>query len=283
MHQRYHSPHLGRFLSADPLGGLLTSPQSWNRYSYTVGNPLKYTDPEGLFPIEAVGQIGQDFLQCLLNGGCDFIDVMGEDPGYDPLTGVSGYFDLVQGSAFTLGLSGALGGGPGGGFELSFSERVLSSIPTGLAQTTGDAVVGFGDTISFGLTDLYRTEVGLANTINEDSGAYLTGQVVGVAHGVALGGAGAARAGGYSALFRRYPVSGGRGMTVQKADRRVFAIDWHQFKLNGRMVNRPHFHAGATKSQLKKHRPWQGGWIPDVNYFCAAATIRTVHPPSSPA
>jgi RHS repeat-associated protein len=206
MHQRYHSPHLGRFLSFDPIGGTEFNPQSWNRYAYTLGNPLKYTDPLGLFPFEAVGQIGQDLLQCLAHGGCDFIDVTAEDPGYDPLTGVSGYFDLVQGSAFTLGLSGALGGGGLGGgrdFELSFSERVLSSIPTGLAQTTGDAVVGFGDTLSFGLTDLYRTEVGLSHTINEGSGAYVTGQVAGVAHGLALGGAGAVRASASTRLFGR--------------------------------------------------------------------------------
>lgn len=70
---------------------------------------------------------------------------------------------------------------------------MLSAIPSGFAQTTGEAVVGFGDTLSLGLTDLYRTEAGLANTINEDSGAYVTGQVAGVAHGIALGGAGAVR------------------------------------------------------------------------------------------
>lgn len=45
MHARYFSAHLGRFLSPNPLGGDEFSPQSWNRYGYVVGNPLKYVDP----------------------------------------------------------------------------------------------------------------------------------------------------------------------------------------------------------------------------------------------
>lgn len=51
--------------------------------------------------------------------------------------------------------------------------------------------------------------------------------------------------------------SGGGGV---RAWRNGPGADWHRFKLNGRMVNRPHYHRGKTKSQLRKHRPWQGGW-----------------------
>jgi hypothetical protein len=41
----------GRFTSADPLlsSGTIYDPQSWNRYTYTLNNPLKYTDPFGLY------------------------------------------------------------------------------------------------------------------------------------------------------------------------------------------------------------------------------------------
>ncbi len=39
----------GRFLSADPNIPDPTDPQSYNRYSYTVNNPLTYTDPTGFF------------------------------------------------------------------------------------------------------------------------------------------------------------------------------------------------------------------------------------------
>ncbi|MCL5998530.1 MAG: hypothetical protein M1546_21115 [Chloroflexi bacterium] len=44
---RFYSPLLGRFLSADSLVPQPGDPQSLNRYSYVLGNPLKYTDPTG--------------------------------------------------------------------------------------------------------------------------------------------------------------------------------------------------------------------------------------------
>jgi RHS repeat-associated protein len=50
MHARYYKPLFARFLSPDKIGGGLAAPQSWNRYSYVIGNPLRYTDPKGLLP-----------------------------------------------------------------------------------------------------------------------------------------------------------------------------------------------------------------------------------------
>ena len=47
MHARYFSPTTARFLSTDPAGGDPSQPQSWNRYSYVKGNPLRYVDPDG--------------------------------------------------------------------------------------------------------------------------------------------------------------------------------------------------------------------------------------------
>ena len=51
MHARHESPVTGRFLSVDPVGGDLFSPQSWNRYSYAMNCPFNYTDPEGKFSL----------------------------------------------------------------------------------------------------------------------------------------------------------------------------------------------------------------------------------------
>jgi len=45
---RYYSSRLGRFLSADPLGGGVSNPQSMNRYAYVVNRPTVGTDPTGL-------------------------------------------------------------------------------------------------------------------------------------------------------------------------------------------------------------------------------------------
>jgi len=47
---RYHSGQLARFLSTDPAAisrRNLRFPERWNRYSYTLNNPLKYVDLDG--------------------------------------------------------------------------------------------------------------------------------------------------------------------------------------------------------------------------------------------
>jgi len=44
--------YTGRFLSADPNITDESDPQSYNRYSYTVNNPLTYTDPTGFLYTE---------------------------------------------------------------------------------------------------------------------------------------------------------------------------------------------------------------------------------------
>jgi RHS repeat-associated protein len=44
---RYYDPALGRFVQADSVVPSSHNSQSFNRYLYTLGNPLKYTDPTG--------------------------------------------------------------------------------------------------------------------------------------------------------------------------------------------------------------------------------------------
>ena len=47
MNGRMYDPLVGRFLSADNYIQDPTSTQNYNRYSYCLNNPLKYTDPSG--------------------------------------------------------------------------------------------------------------------------------------------------------------------------------------------------------------------------------------------
>ena len=49
MRGRVYDPQIGRFLSADPHIQSPLNSQSLNRYSYTLNNPLSWTDPSGYF------------------------------------------------------------------------------------------------------------------------------------------------------------------------------------------------------------------------------------------
>ena len=52
MHARFFSPHAGQILEPrSRWAAMHLAPQSWNRYSYVLGNPMKYIDPYGLEPL----------------------------------------------------------------------------------------------------------------------------------------------------------------------------------------------------------------------------------------
>jgi len=65
MHARYFSAHLGRFTSVDPVLRDTSNPQSWNRYAYVRGNPLKYVDLTG--EIVSLSALNDTELQKLLD------------------------------------------------------------------------------------------------------------------------------------------------------------------------------------------------------------------------
>jgi len=44
---RYYDPSIGRFISPDVYVQNFTNPQTLNRYTYALNNPLRYTDPTG--------------------------------------------------------------------------------------------------------------------------------------------------------------------------------------------------------------------------------------------
>jgi RHS repeat-associated protein len=47
---RYYASSLGRFMASDPLMGSArgSDPQSWNRYTYALNNPMRFIDTTGL-------------------------------------------------------------------------------------------------------------------------------------------------------------------------------------------------------------------------------------------
>jgi len=52
---RYYGSNMGQMMSPDPLlsSGRPWDPQTWNRYSYALNNPLRFTDPTGLYEWDA--------------------------------------------------------------------------------------------------------------------------------------------------------------------------------------------------------------------------------------
>ena len=67
---RFYSPALGRFLSPDTIVPEPGNPQSLNRYSYTLNNPVKYRDPSGHWVESAldIAFIGYDVYDIKTNG-----------------------------------------------------------------------------------------------------------------------------------------------------------------------------------------------------------------------
>jgi len=50
--KRYFGFSLGRFMTPDPIGVMkqkLIDPQQWNMYAYVRNNPLRFTDPTGMY------------------------------------------------------------------------------------------------------------------------------------------------------------------------------------------------------------------------------------------
>jgi RHS repeat-associated protein len=57
---RYYDSSLGRFVTRDIIHGAYTAPQTLNRYTYCLNNPLLYVDPDGRipFPLHDIGDQG---------------------------------------------------------------------------------------------------------------------------------------------------------------------------------------------------------------------------------
>lgn len=58
-HARYYDPALGRFISPDTVVPDARNPQTLNRYSYVLNNPINYTDPTGHCAVDTSGNISR--------------------------------------------------------------------------------------------------------------------------------------------------------------------------------------------------------------------------------
>lgn len=144
MNGRLYDPQQGRFLNPDPFVQAPTDPQNFNRYSYCLNNPLKYTDPDGEFWHLVIGGLIGGTVNWISNG-CKWDS---EGAKYFGIGFVAG----AVGAGVGAGISSAMVGGSfGAGFigsnaAMSAGSCFLSGMATGAgAGFTGGFVSGFGN------------------------------------------------------------------------------------------------------------------------------------------
>ena len=169
MNGRVYDPVLGRFLSPDPYVQAPTNTQNYNRYSYVLNNPLKYTDPSGEFIFTLAAALipgGQVFLPIAISmdvgwitGGMmaqnnkeAFIDgawrglILGTLGGIAGMATVSGgligkvAFEAVKGGAI-----GAIGAG-------LYGSDVQQGFKNGM-------LIGASFALAFGLVEMARNSI----------------------------------------------------------------------------------------------------------------------------
>jgi RHS repeat-associated protein len=86
MNGRIYDPTVGRFLSPDPNVQFASDLQTYNRYSYAAGNPLRYTDPTGYVfaefwhdagPMVTIMASAAASIACGGNVGCGYAVAVG--------------------------------------------------------------------------------------------------------------------------------------------------------------------------------------------------------------
>src|SRR5690606_33334822 len=69
MHDRFYDPLLGRILSPDKYVQENLNAQNYNRYTYCLNNPLRYTDESGDFFVGTMITAVVDFFRVGLTKG----------------------------------------------------------------------------------------------------------------------------------------------------------------------------------------------------------------------
>ncbi|MDR1372273.1 MAG: RHS repeat-associated core domain-containing protein [Dysgonamonadaceae bacterium] len=106
---RLYDPQLARFLQPDPFVQFPDNSQTYNRYSYCLNNPLKYTDPSGENPLIILGLIVGAYM-----GGVYANEGQLNPVKWDYSLNSATYYYVLQG-----GILGALSSGIGGGIASS--------------------------------------------------------------------------------------------------------------------------------------------------------------------
>jgi RHS repeat-associated protein len=134
---RYYSPHLGRFMSVDPLPGDVQNPQSFNRYAYVLNNPVGFVDPWGLDPTD------DPCAKSTAGGGC--VNVTADPITIEPhLIDIPGICMVMYKNGFNVSSSS-------GCSTTQTSGRLKSLGPFQRNLTTGQNSVNFSLSLVVGI------------------------------------------------------------------------------------------------------------------------------------
>lgn len=192
MNARIYDPKNGRFLSADTL---IPNPNNWdsyNRYMYVEGNPMRYRDPSGhdLVSIDentlGNNSASYDNTSGLDNFSTSIVIVTAGSSGGAVTTNSSssvsvtahsndsgsarGWYDSSVGSTFSYSVDNR--------YEVTSWMKFVSGLPVP-SQGLTDFAAGFGDGVSFGLTDVARDWMETNSSVNKFSSEYGFSKIAG--------------------------------------------------------------------------------------------------------
>jgi hypothetical protein len=144
MNGRMYDPVLARFLSPDPFVQAPDFSQNYNRYSYCLNNPFKYTDPSGEWVHIVIGAIIGGFFNWATHG----FQFNAKGLGYFGVGALAG----ALGAGIGAGISSMLpvAGQASGGFVAGFLGT--SAATTATSSFLAGALIGGGAGLSSGFT-----------------------------------------------------------------------------------------------------------------------------------
>jgi hypothetical protein len=153
----------------------LFDPQSWNAYSYTLNNPLKYVDKDGQVPLLAITATVGAVIGGVAGGAQEYFKQVSTS---GQVTSAGRIWTAAGGGALAGGLAGlTLGIGTGAGAGLA-----AGAIETGLVTASSTVIGDFSQHRAndlLGLTNPGEDETELHDTLADATAAGLAGTVAG--------------------------------------------------------------------------------------------------------
>ena len=113
---RYYASKMGRMMSPDPgnIGANPANPQSWNMYSYSLNNPLTFTDPTGLYTCADSAKCdsaNDKAFASALSAARDAANKLTGDDKAAALKAIGSYGDATKDNGVKVGFDSSVNGG----------------------------------------------------------------------------------------------------------------------------------------------------------------------------